>query len=207
MIRKIVFLFVFISGMSVSAYADYDEFNPVRIGIKAGSPIILGLCAEVVLPLGSVGLGINAEGSYFPLNREYFSFIPERYEDTKLNIMYGAAGLRMYFNEEADGFNIGVYGGRYQLEVVQDYSYMGQTASGAVSIGMNLFMAKLGYRWIFGNFFMGMDAGYGAGKFDKEVKVTVNYPTTGKRTEKINVEDIMPLAYGLVASIELGIAF
>lgn len=207
MIKKIAFLILMFFGISTSIYAQSDELNPVRIGIKAGSPIIIGLGAEFVIPLDTVCLGINAEGSYFPVNRDYFSFIPERYSDTELNVFYGAGGLRLYFNEEADGFNIGAYAGRYQLEVVQDYSYMGQTASGEISIGMNLFMAKLGYRWIWDNFFIGLDAGYGAGKFDKNLKVTVNYPTTGKRTEYIDVEDILPLAHGVVASLEMGIAF
>ncbi len=207
MIKKIVFLILIFSGMTVSLFAQEDEFNSVRIGIKVGSPIIIGLGGEYVLPLDTISLGINVEGSYFPLNRDYFSFIPERYDDTELNVIYGAGGLRMYFNEYGDGLNIGIYAGRYHLEVIQDYSYMGQSASGSVSIGMNIFMAKIGYRWMMSNFFMDLDAGYGAGKFDDNLEITVDYPTTGKRTEYVNVDDILPVAHGLVASFEAGIAF
>jgi len=207
MIKKTVFLILIFSGMSASLFAQEDEFNSVRIGVKVGSPIIIGLGGEYVLPLDTVSFGINVEGSYFPLNRDYFPFIPERFEDTELNLIYGAGGLRMYFNEYGEGFNIGAYAGRYHLEVVQDYSYMGQTASGAVSIGVTVVMAKVGYRWMMGNFFIDLDAGYGAGKFDDTLEVTVDYPTTGKRTEYVDIEDVLPIAHGIVGSFEAGIAF
>jgi hypothetical protein len=190
------------------AFADeYDTFLPLRIGIKAGSPNIVGLAGEYVIPLGFAGLGIDADLSYFPIDRTYFTFLPESFEDTTFTVIYAAAGLRMYFNETADAFSIGVFAGRYQLKVEQEYHYMGQTATGSVSTGIAVLMAKLGWRWIWGNFTLAIDAGYGAGKIDDTLEITVNYPTTGRRTEVVEIKDILPIAHGIVASIEAGIAF
>lgn len=193
--------------LSAAIAGEYDEFLPLRIGIKAGSPNIVGLAGEYVLPLGPAGLGIDTDMSYFPIDRSYLSFLPESFEDTTFTVLYIAGGLRLYFNEAADGFSVGLFAGRYQLKVEQEYHYMGQTATGSISTGVTVFMAKLGWRWIWGNFTLALDAGYGAGKIDDTLEITVHYPTTGKRTEVVEIDDIMPLAHGIIASIEAGIAF
>jgi hypothetical protein len=189
-------------------FAQYDDMLPMRVGVKAGSPNVLGLAGEYAFQLGFMQLGIDADFSWFPIRRDFIPLLPESFEDTRINVLYGALGLRLYlFSENADGFSLAAFVGRYQVRVSREYRFEGQTAEGAFRTGVTVVTAVAGWRWIWGNFYLGVDAGYGAAKLDDTVDIELEYSSGASRTETIDIGDVMPIAHGIVASVEAGVAF
>ena len=208
MMKKTILSALLVLCFATSLTAQYDEMLPVRIGVKAGSPNVLGLAGEYAFQLGFMQLGIGADFSWFPIRRDFIPLLPESFEDTRIDVLYGALGLRLYFfSEAADGFSIAAYAGRYQVRVGREYHYEGQDAEGAFKTGVTVFTAVAGWRWIWGNFYLGVDAGYGLARHDDTVAIELDYPSGAGRTEEVDIGDVMPIAHGIVASVEAGVAF
>jgi hypothetical protein len=205
MLKKTVITLTIFLLSSLALAQEMDD--PFRLSIKTGSPNIIGLGCEYLVPLGGLSMGLDVDGSYFPLKRKYLPFLSKSFEDITFNIMYFALGPRLFFDENGKGFSIGFYYGRYLLEIIQDYHYLGQTASATAKVGANIYLGKIGYRWFFGRAFLGVEAGYGIGKLDDTLEITVTYPKTGKRKEEYDIKDILPVAHGFVGTFEAGIAF
>ncbi|HPA72149.1 MAG TPA: hypothetical protein PKY31_07770 [Spirochaetota bacterium] len=208
MMKKIIPSLLLVLGLAPALYAQYDDMLPARIGVKVGSPNVLGLAGEYAFPLGPVQLGIDADFSWFPIRRYFNLMLPESFEDTTIDVLYGALGLRLYlYSDAADGPSLAAFVGRYQVRVGREYHYEGQTAEGAFKTGVTVFTAVAGWRWIWGNFYLGVDAGYGIAKLDDTVDIELEYSSGARRTEEVDIGDVMPVAHGIVASVEAGVAF
>lgn len=206
--KKIIITILLVLGLSPALFAQYDDMLPARIGVKAGSPNVLGLAGEYAFNIGSMQLGVDADFSWFPIRRYFDFMLPESFEDTRIDVLYGALGLRLYpLSTDASGLSVAVFAGRYRIRVGREYHYEGQTAEGAFKTGVTVFTAVAGWRWMWGNVYLGVDAGYGLAKLDDTVEVELTYSSGATRTEEIDIGDVMPIAHGIVASVEAGVAF
>ncbi len=208
MMKKTIFSALLVLCSAASLPAQYDDMLPARVGVKAGSPNVLGLAGEYAFQLGFMQLGIDADFSWFPIRRYFDFMLPESFEDTSIDVLYGALGLRLYlYSAAADGPSLAAFVGRYQVRVGREYHYGGETAEGAFKTGVTVFTAVAGWRWIWGNFYLGVDAGYGMARLDDTVEIELEYSSGAGRTEEVDIGDVMPIAHGIVASVEAGVAF
>jgi len=208
MTRKMLATLLMMMWFTPALYAQYDDMLPLRIGVKAGSPNVLGLAGEYAFQLDFMQIALDADFSWIPIRRDFIPALPESFEDTRIDVLYGALGLRFYFfSDAAEGFSLAAFLGRYHVRVSREYHYEGATAEGAFSSGVTVATAVAGWRWIWGNVYLGVDAGYGAAKLDDTVDLELTYSSGARRTEEIDIGDVMPVAHGIVASVEAGVAF
>ncbi len=181
---------------------DQNDINPFRIGLKIGTPNILGGNVEYVLPALNNHIALFADLSGFSI----------KLDDVESSLNYFEIGTNIYFNDKGRGFyaafsygDLSVEGTYTDADLMIDDQPVTGTATGKLDV--NTFNAKLGAK-LGKMFYFRIEAGYGFGDIPQEITVhgTVNgVPATG--TEEIpDVPGIGESGYALF-NFGFGISF
>ena len=179
-----------------------NDINPFRIGLKIGTPNILGGNVEYVLPALNNHIALFADLSGFSL----------KLDEVESNISYFEIGTNIYFNEKGSGFYGAFSYGNFSVEgTYSDADLMvdGQPVTGDATgkLDVNTFNVKLGAK-LGKMFYFRIEAGYGFGDIPQEITVNGTVggaPATG--TEEIpEVPGIGEGGYALF-NIGFGISF
>ncbi len=172
---------------------------PFRIGLKLGVPNLAGLGVEYMI---NDKIGVDFDGSYFSLSVD---------DQTELSYTYLAGGASYYFNKNGEGLFGGLSFGRMsfgitQSDIMSDYDYTLTGGEADFSIGVMVFGAKVGYRWIWGAFSLTPEIGYAMASIDDEVEMEVTFPDGTTETQKYETGDI-PIGGGATGALTIGFAF
>lgn len=178
----------------------------LSIGVKAGSPIVLGASAEIVFPI----LGNHLAG-YF----DFSDFNDLTVDDVSLDHKFTEFGINIYFSETGKGF----YAGLGSSSTVSDFGYEGEVSdNGNTYIGLatgsldlDLINAKLGIK-TGGTVYFRFEVGYAFGDIPEEIEITGTTQvmgTTQTETSFVSIPDVPGLSTNgmLVANIGFGLSF
>lgn len=170
------------------AYAqdDKQDINPLRIGLKIGTPNIIGGNLEFVTPLLSNRIALFVDYSGFTIKED----------KSKIALKYFEAGTNIYFKDSGKGLYASLgYGtlnldGKYKdAETVNGTLYEGEATGG---IDISTLNAKLGAK--LGNkIYFRIEAGYGFGDIPQEIEITGTEKNTGTtQTDYVALPDDIP---------------
>lgn len=181
-----------------------QDVNPLRIGLKIGTPNIIGGNLEYVTPLLNNRIALFADYSGFTLKEDA----------SKITLKYFEAGTNIYFKETGKGLYASLSYGTLNLdgnysdaETVNGTLYEGEAEG---SIDVSTLNAKLGAK--LGNkFYFRIEAGYGFGDIPQQIEITGTESGTGTtQTDFVEIPDDIPgineSGY-LLFNIGLGISF
>jgi hypothetical protein len=200
--KLILILIVFFCTFTYAQ--DKQDINPLRLGLKIGTPNIIGGNVEFVTPL------LN---NRFALFVDYSGFTFKE-DASKIALKYFEAGTNIYFKKTGKGLYASLaYGtlnldGNYKDAETRDGTLYEGEANG--SIDVSTLNSKLGVK--LGNkIYFRIEAGYGFGDIPKEIEVTGTEKTTGTtKTDYVDIPDDIPgideSGY-LVFNIGFGISF
>lgn len=180
-------LTVFLMVVLFAAGASAQE-KPMRVGLKFGVPMIVGLNAEYVTPAVGGRLAPSADLSYFSISLG----------EAETSFSYIEIGSNIYFKDTGKGFYGNLSYGRIGLKA----SYSDPDAGdGEGKIGINLVNLKLGAK-LGNSFYFRPELGYAIGVGGTS-KVKVEY-ADGTTQE----EDVPGLVGGgFVINLGFGFAF
>jgi hypothetical protein len=178
-----------------------NDINPLRIGVKIGTPNILGANLEFVLPAFNNHLAIFGDYSGFSTD----------IDDVDTNLKYIEFGANLYFKETGKGFYGSLSYGKLDLEG----SYTdAQTLGGEYFTGeaygeleVSTVNVKLGVK-LGKAFYFRSEIGYGFGDIPQEIEITGNVngtPDTGME-EIPDVPGIGESGYALF-NFGIGVSF
>lgn len=205
--KKILIIYLLISSsIVISQEKDNDEnnINPFRIGLKIGTPNIVGGNIEYVLPVLNNHIALFADLSGFSLELD----------EVESSLSYFEIGTNIYFSDNGRGFYGTLSYGSFSVEGTYtdaDLFINGMPVTGeSVATGkleVNTMNVKLGAK-LGKKFYFRIEAGYGFGDIPQEFTVTGTVdgvPATG--TEEIpDVPGIGENGYALF-NFGFGIAF
>ena len=170
------------------------DYKPVRIGVKFGAPIVVGLNLEVLTPLVKHRLAVDVDGTSF-------GFKVKDEEDIDFTFTYLEGGLNFYLRKPAKGPYLGLAYGNFNLKGTY---YDPDKGEGEGEANLNLIHLKLGAKWGKG-FYFRPEIGYTAILGDS--KITIDYTDSdGDRTQ---VDESVPgiLSSGILLNLGFGVAF
>lgn len=180
---SIILLLIF---CTFSYAQDKQEINPIRIGLKIGTPNIIGGNLEFVTPLLNNRIALFADYSGFTLKEDA----------SKVNLKYFEAGTNIYLKETGKGLYASLSYGTLNL----DGNYLdAKTVNGTLfegeaegSIDVSTLNAKFGAK--FGNkFYFRIEAGYGFGDIPQQIEITGKEKNTGTtKTDYVEIPDDIP---------------
>lgn len=198
---SIILLLIF---CTFSYAQDKQEINPLRIGLKIGTPNIIGGNIEYVTPLLNNRIAIFADYSGFTIKEDA----------SKIALKYFEAGTNIYFKETGKGLYASLAYGTLNLdgnysdaETVNGTLYEGEAEG---SIDVSTLNAKIGAK--LGNkFYFRIEAGYGFGDIPQQIEITGTEKNTGTtKTDYVEITDDIPgineNGY-IVFNLGFGIAF
>ena len=202
LLLSLLFLCASVSFAQVQDETASKKVNPLRIGVKIGSPNLVGGTAEWVTPLFDNRFAVFFD--YSGINATYQDDI-----DAKFN--YTEFGANVYFKNTGKGLYAGFGFGSMDFE--GSYSdartYNGQVFEGKAhgDLQVDTFNVKLGAK--LGNrFYFRTEVGYGFGDIPQEIEVTgtVNGQTDKGSEDIPDVPGISENGYPLI-NIGFGFAF
>lgn len=163
-----------------------QDLNPLRIGLKIGTPNIIGGNIEYVTPLFNNRIALFADYSGFTL-KEDASKVDLKYIEFGTNIYLKNNGKGLYASLSYGTLNLD---GNYKdAETVYGTLYEGE-AEGSIEVStLNTKIgAKLGNK-----FYFRIEAGYGFGDIPQKIEVTGTEKTTGTtQTDYVEIPDDIP---------------
>ena len=162
------------------------DIKPLRIGLKIGTPNILGGNLEFVTPLLNNRIAFFADYSGFTINED----------NSKIALKYFEAGTNIYFKSNGKGLystlsygNLDLDGNYSDAETINGTQYDGK-AEGSISV--STLNAKLGAK--LGNkFYFRIEAGYGFGDIPELIEITGTETSTGTtQTDYVEVPSDIP---------------
>ncbi|WP_027000839.1 hypothetical protein [Eisenibacter elegans] len=196
-----VLCFALFIGFSDALQA--QDVRRIRIGGKAGLPIIAGGTAEVILPFADNRIGAAVD----------FGGIKLQADGDEVAFRYFSFGGNFYLNDRGigRGFYLGVHYARLGLNVkfsdLTSNQNPGQNNGTAeIGIPINQMQLRFGIKTGRGAFYFQPEIGYGFGGIPSDVTLTVNYPNQAPETRTETVP-IPGSIFNLNASITLGVAF
>ncbi|PHQ56224.1 MAG: hypothetical protein COC16_03690 [Lutibacter sp.] len=203
--KKILIIYLLISSSIVISQEksnDQNNINPFRIGLKIGTPNIVGGNIEYVLPVLNNHIALFADLSGFSLELD----------EVESSLSYFEIGTNIYLSDNGRGFYGTLSYGSFSVEgtyfdadlMLNGVAIIGE-ATGKLDV--NTLNVKLGAK-LGKKFYFRIEAGYGFGDIPQEITVigTANgQPAIG--TEEIpDVPGIDESGYALF-NFGFGIAF
>ena len=162
------------------------EINPIRIGLKIGTPNILGGNLEFVTPILNNRIALFMDYSGFTIKED----------ESKIALKYFEAGTNIYFKNTGKGLYSSLSFGKLNLdgnytdaETINGTLYDGK-AEGSISVStLNAKLgAKLGHK-----FYFRIEAGYGFGDIPQQIEITGTETGTGTtKTDYVEVPSDIP---------------
>jgi hypothetical protein len=165
-----------------------EDTKDIRVGLKIGSPNLIGLSGEYVLPVMDRNFSINIDFSYLPsypisgfINKSDFGSAESNITPTYWNI-----AANYYIFGKGDGLYAGVGYGRFAMKMDvkkikmnglqttyqgQDFVFNTSDGEGTATFGANLIALKLGWKWTSGILNYGVELGYAMAKYDDNVNL------------------------------------
>lgn len=171
---------------SFSYAQDKQDINPLRVGLKIGTPNIIGGNIEFVTPLLNNRIALFVDYSGFTLKEDA----------SKVDLKYFEAGTNIYFKNTGKGLYASLAYGTLNLdgnysdaETVNGTLYEGKAVG---NIDVSTLNAKLGAK--LGNkFYFRIEAGYGFGDIPQEIEITGTEKNTGTtKTDYVEIPDDIP---------------
>lgn len=171
---------------SIAIAQEKKDINPFRIGVKIGTPNILGGNIEFVTPLLNNRIALFLDYSGFTIKEDA----------SKIALKYIEAGTNIYFKENGKGLYSSLSYGKLDLdgnytdaETINGTQYEGK-ADGSISI--STLNAKLGAK--LGNkFYFRIEAGYGFGDIPQQIEITGTETGTGTtKTDYVEIPNDIP---------------
>ena len=165
---------------------DKQDINPLRVGLKIGTPNIIGGNLEYVTPFLNNRIALFIDYSGFTIKDDA----------SKIGLKYFEAGTNIYFKENGKGLyaslaygNLNLDGNYSDAETVNGTLYEGKAVG---SIDISTINAKLGAK--LGNkFYFRIEAGYGFGDIPQEIEITGTEKNTGTtKTDYVEIPDDIP---------------
>lgn len=177
-----------------------DDVRPFRIGLKIGTPILVGGTIEYVLPIANNKIGITADLSSFTVEGG----------GTRFNYTYWSLGGNFYLNKRNIGR--GPYLGVSYANLGFKGSYSGLVSgtningSGEGKVNVSQVQFRLGAKTGKGAFFFQPEIGYGLANFPSSVTFNAIY-SNGQTISTTEPFDVPSGTFSFIASITLGFTF
>jgi len=165
---------------------DKQDINPLRVGLKIGTPNIIGGNLEFTTPLLDNRIALFADYSGFTIKED----------GSEVALKYIEAGTNVYFKNNGKGLYASLSYGKLNLdgnysdaETVNGTLYEGE-AEGSLDVStLNVKLgAKLGNKIYFR-----IEAGYGFGDIPQEIEVTGTEKNTGTtKTDSVEIPNDIP---------------
>ena len=192
----------YVSAQDSSITDGASKSKTISIGVKIGSPNILSLNGEFVLPI------LNNHIAPFI---DYGSFSLD-IENTQADLKYLEYGLNIYFGNKGKGLYVGAGSGKLTNEFTfNDLTFedngVSLKGSATTSLDINALNLKLGFK-SGGLIYFRIEAGYGIGTIPDRLNLTA---TSGGITETFSEE--IPAIPGIgsngfaIGNIGLGVSF
>ena len=201
-----IFSFVILMLFSSLVFAQNDnsqsaDINPLRLGVKIGTPNIVGVNLEFVLPAFNNHLAVFGDYSGFSID----------IDEVDTSIKYIEFGTNLYFKDTGKGFYGSLSYGKLDVEgsYTDAQTINGQDFTGEAygELDVSTVNVKLGVK-LGSSFYFRSEIGYGFGDIPEQIQITGNVngiPDTG--IEDIpDVPGIGESGYALF-NIGIGIAF
>jgi len=180
---NLIFLLIF---CTYSYAQDNQNINPLRIGLKIGTPNIIGGNIEFVTPLLNNRIALFIDYSGFTL-KENASKVALKYLEAGTNIYLKETGKGLYASLAYGTLNLD--GNYSDAETVNGTLYEGEAEG---SIDISTLNAKIGAK--LGNkFYFRIEAGYGFGDIPQQIEITGIEKNTGTtKTDYVEIPDDIP---------------
>ena len=200
------YYFVFFMLFSSLVYSQNDnsqsnDINPFRIGVKIGTPNILGANLEFVLPAFNNHLAIFGDYSWFTID----------IDEVDTSLKYIEFGANLYFQGTGKGFYGSLSYGKLDIEgsYTDAQTLSGQDFTGEAfgELEVSTVNVKLGVK-LGSTFYFRSEIGYGFGDVPQQIEITGNVNgTPASGIEDIpDVPGIGESGYALF-NIGIGVAF
>ena len=185
MMKKISFI-LFLLFCTITIAQEKKDIKPFRIGVKIGTPNVLGGNIEFVTPLLNNRIALFLDYSGFTI-KEDASKIALKYIETGTNIYFKKNGKGLYSSLSYGKLDLD--GNYTDAETINGTQYDGK-AEGSISIGT--LNAKLGAK--LGNkFYFRIEAGYGFGDIPQQIEITGTESGTGTtKTDYVEIPNDIP---------------
>ncbi|REE79962.1 hypothetical protein BX611_2862 [Lutibacter oceani] len=185
MMKKISFILLLLF-CTITIAQEKKDINPFRIGVKIGTPNVLGGNLEFVTPILNNRIALFIDYSGFTIKED----------ESKIALKYFEAGTNIYFKSSGKGLYSSLSYGKLNLdgnytdaETINGTQYDGK-AEGNISV--STLNAKLGAK-LGSKFYFRIEAGYGFGDIPQQIEITGTESGTGiTKTDYVDVPSDIP---------------
>jgi hypothetical protein len=176
-----------------------DPIKRISLGLKIGIPNIIGGSIEGVLPVFNNRMAPYANISGFKFD----------VDDIGLKLSYLEFGSKIYFNNDGNGFFLGVGASKFSSALkFSNLDLESGQGSGEVDLDINTFIIKLGAK-TGGRIYFSFELGYGIGSIPDNLVFNATSSNGIKESVTENIPPIPGITKSgmLIGNVGFGISF